>query len=189
MNSIEPEGRSDFAYTRNGDSFIIYGGQGDEGLIDSMYLMHIRFKTWHEVVPRSSVKPVARKGACMEVSGFTVYIFGGKTSSGYSNELWTFDLGTEEYSQVPATGEVPPMAYSTCKIIIEENKPKLFVSFGESIVTQAISGVFIFDIEEKKWILMRDRFHYDISRSQAAVLISDNKILVAGGHEDGGYCS
>jgi hypothetical protein len=185
INSLQPKARSEFAYARSVDSFMIYGGQGDEELLDDMHSLNLRTNVWEEVQVRSKIKPVGRKGSCMTVIGHTILIFGGKTYASYTNELWSFDYVTGEYELITAEGYVPALAYSKCKIVEAENSMKLYIFFGETIGVFAQSGVYSLDLKLKKWSAVRDYFYDDISRSEAAVLLLDNKILVAGGHEDG----
>jgi hypothetical protein len=185
IQSIQPPARSQFAYTRNGDVFILYGGQGDENLLDDMYFLNIKTNIWEEVEVRSKLKPAARKGSCMAVAGYSILIYGGKTSAGYTNELWMFDIGTGEYTLLPTENFVTSLAYSKCKISIEEDKIYFYAFFGESVGIRANSEVFKFDLEERTWVKVRGIFYDRISRSEASAVLLGNKILLAGGHEQG----
>jgi hypothetical protein len=185
IQSQQPLARSEFAYTRNGDVFILYGGQGDENLLDDMYFLNIKTNIWERVEVRSKLKPAARKGSCMAVVGYSILIFGGKTLAGYTNELWMFDIGTGEYTLLPTHEILTPLAYSKCKITTEDDKNYFYVFFGESVGIRAKSEVFKFDMEEKNWSKVRGRFYDRIARSEASAVLLGNKILLAGGHEAG----
>lgn len=186
IQSKQPDARSEFGYVKNGDMFIMYGGQGDEGLLDDMYLLDLKNELWEEVTVRSKVKPVARKGTCMAVTGYTIIIFGGKTLAGYTNEIWTFDFGTGEYTMLDTEGDIPPpLAYSKCSIRTGEEGEEFLVFFGESTGVKAQSGVYSLNLTEKKWTKVRGRFYDPISRSEASAVLLDNRVLLAGGHEAG----
>jgi hypothetical protein len=89
--------RSSFSHVKMNDLIVVYGGEGDEGLLDDMHTLNLRNNIWNDVEIKSQIKPSARKGACIAAVGNISFIFGGKTSAGYLNDLWKFDFSTGEY--------------------------------------------------------------------------------------------
>jgi N-acetylneuraminic acid mutarotase len=55
-----------------------------------LFKLDLDTKEWHILEPRGSVKPSARRDHCMVAVGDDLYVFGGFTTSGSSNELFRF---------------------------------------------------------------------------------------------------
>lgn len=169
------------------DLIVVYGGESDEGLLDDMYTLNLRNNIWSEVEINSQIKPSARKGACIAAVGNISFIFGGKTSAGYLNDLWKFDFSTGEYEKIEVLGMGPQaLAYSQCKgYINDEGSIVFYVYFGETWGLSAKSSVFKFDLATKTWNPIRNNKYDELSRSRAAVVMLENKIIVIGGQESG----
>ena len=102
-NSINQEGnipsaRHLFAYSSFGNTLAIFGGEGSLGLENDLYLFNGITNIWTSIVPLpSSPVPSGRKGTCAVFDLPYIYIYGGQTLNGISNELWQFNIGTSEY--------------------------------------------------------------------------------------------
>ncbi len=71
------------------------------------------------VDPKSSDRHTTRKGSCMAGVGKTIFIFGGITIDGYSDELWMFDSGSSSYTLLKTLGYVSKIARGKCKAYLE----------------------------------------------------------------------
>lgn len=185
VQSIEPSGRSEFSHTKSGDILVIFGGLGDAGLLDDMYTLNLSNNIWTLVDIKSKSKPSPRKGACMAACGPVFYIFGGITHAGYVNELWKFDPGTGEYTELSTLGErPPPSAYSKCEATYIENESVTFrMMFGEITGRTPLSVIYEYNATNNKWTPVYDKgFEYQ-SRSDGTVQKLGSKLILAGGHQ------
>lgn len=186
-SDIAPSPRSEFAHARNGEILIIFGGNTDSGLVGDMHILELRDKLWKNVEIKSTDKPSARKGACMAVEKGNIYIFGGITDSGYSNELWMFDSGSYTYNLIVPNGKMPPLsARGNCKSYTDSNNQLIFEVFmGESQNRKSISSVYRYNTQKNLWSEVMGYDDYKpFSRSQTSAIYLNNKLLIAGGSRD-----
>lgn len=139
-----PLGRHKFASDSQGDAIIVWGGEGVSGLFDDFFIFNVRTSTWTELLPSSSVFPSGAKATCVKISMPFVYIYGGITTSGYSGELWEYDIGTYKFTLL-STG--PKLAYITCEL----SSSYFYVVFGENPDGHPQNSIHRFDLELAKW--------------------------------------
>ncbi len=178
-----PTPRSEFAYTRIGEILVIYGGEIDSVLLGDMHYLNLRTQEWKSVESTSTVNPANRKGSCMASANDSIFIFGGITNQGYSNELWKFDSGSGTYALLDSFGDIPiKSARGGCKAYINQDNDVIFETYlGESVGRQALSSIYSYNVSTKVWTYIREHSNDVFSKSQTATLYIDNKLLVAGG--------
>ena len=66
---------------------------------------------------KSSVSPTGAEGACMEVYNDELFLYGGKHEDSFRNELWSYNLGSNEYRAYPTGIGIPEIAYSNCHVV------------------------------------------------------------------------
>jgi N-acetylneuraminic acid mutarotase len=127
-SSIKPSPRSDFAHARYLDNFIIFGGRRGTELLNDIYRYNTKAREWKEIISNSAEMPTARRAACMAASDDFIVIFGGIEASGYSNELWRFEWGTQTFTLLGSYSPPPKTAFSQCHI--ENNGKVIFKAYG-----------------------------------------------------------
>jgi hypothetical protein len=187
VNSKQPLGREQFAHTREGDIIFIFGGEGDDGLLDDMHFFNINTGVWEEIQAVSKTKPSARKGACMSTNNESILIFGGKTLAGYNNELWKFELGSREFRNLEDQGAKPPLlAYSKCKTYtVEDGNVIFYLYYGETTGNTALSNVYSYNLRTNTWTAIRSRTFDYTARTGNAVEYQSNYMIAAGGIQHG----
>ena len=179
----EPTGRSDFSHVKIGNYIVIYGGLGKEGLLGDLYTLNIEQKSWNNVAFNSASKPSPRKGTCMVNIGFFIYIFGGITDAGYTNELWKFNLDTNEFELITGRGDIPiEIAYANCQVIARDNEFLMQVYTGQTIGTMASPYIYEYNLDNKVWSQINLKTTQPFARSKAASIILGDKLIVAGGN-------
>ena len=88
----QPSARSEFAHARNGESIIIFGGRGNEGLLADIHMISLRTNQWVKLDLSKDSRPTPRKAACMASVDSKFFIYGGISDTGYMNELWEFNM-------------------------------------------------------------------------------------------------
>jgi hypothetical protein len=165
---------------------IIFGGKTDTITIADMYTLNLRSKEWKVVEVKSIINPKPRYGACMESAGGYIFIYGGITDIGHSNELWMFDPGSSSYTLIKTSGDTPPQsARGSCKAYLSENQEIIFETYmGESKNGLPISSVYRYYHSTKSWKKVRPSLQSDIfTRTAAAAYLINDLLLVAGGRE------
>lgn len=91
--------RHSHAVDSDSDAFIIFGGEDASGLDDGLFIYNSLDYNWKKFTPKTN-KPKATKGACVVLKFPIVFIYGGITPTGLSNEFWKFDIVTLEFTQL-----------------------------------------------------------------------------------------
>lgn len=189
VSSHSPEPRSNFAYAKNGSMMFIFGGQDESGLRNDVYSFKFDTLMWQDIkINPSSPKPSARKGACMSALDQIIFIYGGYTASGYSNELWVFDPRSGEFELLNAAGYLPPpLINSSCNAISIEGEDIIFrVYLGSKWGSSPLSAIYEFNYNTREWTKLYNKGYQVFSRNKAATLLMGNDLLIAGG-ENWGY--
>lgn len=177
-----PVARSEFAYTRMGEILVIFGGSSGSVLLGDMHYFNLRTQEWKAVEPKSQRVPSNRKGACMAAAGNTIFIFGGISNEGYSNELWAFESGSNTYTLLEPFGNYPSKsARGKCRAFISNEEIIFETYLGETDGRQPLIDIHQYNLAQKTWIMISKPNYLNIERSQASALFFGNKLLVAGG--------
>jgi hypothetical protein len=150
-----------------------------------MYTLNLRSKEWKLVEVKSTINPTPRYGACMESAGGYIFIYGGITDIGYTNELWMFDPGSSSYTLMQTIGDTPlESARGSCKAYLNENDEIIFETYmGETKNGTPISSVYRYYHNTKTWQQVRP-FQFDkFIRTAAPAYLMNDLLLVAGGRE------
>jgi hypothetical protein len=179
----EPPGRSDFSHVKIGNNIVIYGGIGLEGILGDIYTLNIQKRVWNQVTFNSASKPSPRKGACMVSIGYFIFIFGGITDAGYTNELWKFDIDSKEFELVTGRGDIPlEIAYANCQVIERDQEHIIQVYTGQTIGGLGSRYIYEYNFGNKVWSSINLEPTQPFMRSKAASIILGDKLLVAGGN-------
>lgn len=179
----EPTGRSDFSHVKIGNNLVVYGGLGKEGLLGDIYSLNIEQKTWDQFTINSVSKPSPRKGACMVNIGYFIYIFGGITDTGYTNELWKLDIDTKEFELIIGRGDIPiEIAYANCQIVDRNKEFFMQIYTGQTIGAVASPFIYEYNLDNKVWSQVNLNPIQPYMRSKAASIILGDKLIVAGGN-------
>lgn len=189
ISSHVPSPRKNFSHTKIGNTMFIFGGQGESGLLSDIYSFKFETLTWHQLNTQANINtPSARKGACMSALGDIIFIFGGFTAGGYTNELWKFDPRTGQFELLNAFGDLPPASMNSgCDAVYSDNGEILFrVYLGSTQGSAPLSTIYEYTLSTHKWAALNDRRYQIFARDKAAALLMGNDLLVVGG-ENWGY--
>lgn len=143
-SGIAPSARYAFASMSRGDALAIWGGQGDIGLLNDMYIYNSLKKSWQLIEPTSTTLPKPAKGACLVINIPKIYIYGGNTLSGPNNELWVFNLWTNEYIHLSSDVAV---SFPTCEL----DNEFFYVIFGSKGQGFPMYAVRKYELSTKEW--------------------------------------
>jgi N-acetylneuraminic acid mutarotase len=98
---------------------------------------------WQQIIPRSEEKPTPRYGHTAVVYADRMYIFGGHTQTGYSNEFWSYDLERTTWTLVNPAGTTPGPRSAAGAIV---HKHYLHVFGGAAENSQELAEWYRFDL-------------------------------------------
>ena len=171
-----PLGRYSHAAGASGDAFVIWGGKDLSGFRDDIFIFNSITQTWTELFPSSALKPRPAYGACMVFRSPLVYLYGGVVDSDISNELWKYDLGTNNFSLVSNQG-LRRVKYSFCFY----NMSRIFVALGSMEEEEPSSQIDFYDLEKEEWKIYH--FHEVLTweAAQASHIFVDPEVVRIGG--------
>jgi hypothetical protein len=175
ISGKSPSPRLGSACASIGDRLYLFGGQGDNEVFGDLYIYDHLSSEWIEVA--AAGLPSARKHACMTSSYPYLYLFGGITLNGYSDEVWRISIKNFESELLSSNNPTGPQlsAFSGCQI--EPETLELFVFVGESTGETPLEEVFHFSVIDRTWANLGAL----TPRSQtAAVKVQDRILVVAG---------
>ena len=174
--------RSEFGHAKLEENFIVFGGKGDDELLNDLYVHNIPSQMWHLIEIESAVLPTPRRGACLAAYEGLFFLYGGLDATGYSHEFWKFDFNTREYELLDSLEGPPPSAFSSCQIYENSNKEPIFQVYMGETSSHATSFVYEYRLNSKQWHMIKDA-GYDgrISKSKAAAFMINDNLVVAGG--------
>jgi hypothetical protein len=119
----------------------------------------------------------------MGSAGGLIFIYGGYTDAGYTNELWMFDPGSSTYTLLKTLGDEPPeSAYGKCRAYTDENENIIFEAYlGETTSFFPLGSVYQFRYNTKEWRAVDNISNYAYSQGFASALYMNDKLLVVGG--------
>ncbi|NTU63850.1 MAG: hypothetical protein HGB05_10725 [Chloroflexi bacterium] len=92
------------ALDTSNDQMYLFGGQTEQGsLLSDLWVLDPVKKSWTELKPNGT-RPTARTDAALvyDDEGH-LWLFGGRTIAGATNELWKYDPNTKQWTLVSAT--------------------------------------------------------------------------------------
>ena len=171
-----PSARYSHAFAASGNAFAIWGGRDLAGLRDDFFLFNTITEIWTEFLPSSSSKPRPAFGACMVFMSPSIYLYGGKTESDISNELWKYEIGTNNFSLVSNKG-LRHAKHSFCFY----NMSRIYIAFGSMDEEEPSSYIDFYDLNEDKWNIYHSHVKLQTESAQANHVFIDPEIIRIGG--------
>lgn len=176
-----PEPRSGAASTAIGDRLGLFGGEGESELYADLYIYDNISGEWSQIA--ADGLPSARKHACMSSYYPYLYLFGGITQNGYSDEVWKIDIKNFA-SQLLSSGNPSgplPSAFSGCHVEEDGGEIMFYVYTGETEGETPLDGVFKLQTNGLIWTSLGPL----TLRSQSSTVKVMNRILVVAGEQWG----
>ncbi|GFZ89161.1 hypothetical protein GCM10008018_39180 [Paenibacillus marchantiophytorum] len=108
--NLSPDARqaASMIYDEQAGNVVMFGGQGNSGLLDDTWIWDGSEKKWQEMLNRSP-KPLKRKGAVMAFDAVSqkVLLFGGEGQSGVLGDTWLWDGIDAKWEQVTGLAASP----------------------------------------------------------------------------------
>ena len=116
--------------------------------ISSFFFSLCHAQTWTQLSTTGDAPGRANASLIYHPGENALYLFGGKTSDGFQNDLWKFDLSINLWSEVDVTGELPDIRHTPDAIFDEANNQMLIFS-GQG--NGLYNDVWSFDFDDSSW--------------------------------------
>lgn len=147
-SSSGPEARRDCAigYDRTTKRILIFGGRGNNGLLDDTWSFNLNTKTWAKENTKGN--PGKRFSVVSGTWGNVFYVATGQRGSTFFNDLWKLNLSTLEWKQLDSGSTTPEKRYGAAGGIFQQGNSHFFyLTHGFS--GQRYSNTFVYDVSKE----------------------------------------
>lgn len=138
-----------------------------------------QWKWFQPKLRTSHPSPSARSGHALCAVRSRLFLFGGLTETGLSNELWILDLDTLSWADIPTFGAAP-CARKGASLVPTEDGRKLYLVGGATAAT-ALCDVHVLEVDNFGWSALGTVGDAPQGRESPAVSLTPPYLLVAGG--------
>jgi hypothetical protein len=183
MYGETPSPRSGYASCAIGDRIYMFGGEGESQMLHDFFVFDTTSNEWTDITGTNM--PPARKDACMACHFPTFALFGGTTANGYNGDLYYIDLAhnvVELLSDSQDSNSPGLRAHSECWAEpLDNGDIDFLVAIGETVGEVSYSTLYTYSLLRRNW---RNSGETE-SRSQAAAIKANDRLLFAGGERFG----
>eukprot|EP00475_Leptophrys_vorax_P027820 TRINITY_DN3974_c0_g1_i2.p1 TRINITY_DN3974_c0_g1~~TRINITY_DN3974_c0_g1_i2.p1 ORF type:complete len:590 (-),score=125.46 TRINITY_DN3974_c0_g1_i2:188-1957(-) len=173
-----PSPRAAHSMTVIGERLYLFGGNDGINLFNDLYCFETSSCVWSRLNTFGDV-PAPRAGhtATLVVES-SVFVFGGGTASGPSNELFILNVESLVWSRAHFSGTPPRPRISHSAELILKNQ---LLIFGGGTVTRVFDDLHVLDVTQGCWSRPRDSGIVPVPRAGHAFNAVGSKIYVFGG--------
>jgi N-acetylneuraminic acid mutarotase len=197
LGSIKiPPARSDHILIDAGNlnRLVLFGGRsasaasGASGVFSDTWIYDLAANAWRPVT--SSIVPAARYGlaAAYDPLSQHVLMFGGQAGTKFFNDVWAFNVITEQWNQVKISGPAPA-ARSGTAAIVDPQLNQLIISHGATAASR-LDDTWALDLIAKVWQNVSPATH-PAARSQHTATFDEihHRFILFGGLDATGQIS
>jgi hypothetical protein len=151
-----------------------YGTTEDDGKV--WYYDFARSR-WGSTTPWGSKRLPSRQHQSLSLHGDTIYAFGGRKGAEVFNDVYSYNVGDNAWSEVPATGAAPEARWGHSAVVY---KNTLFVFGGFTASGAASAETWGFDLVRQVWMDLTPVTSPAARFSHTAALIEDSLFLYGG---------
>ncbi|CAI5701084.1 unnamed protein product [Peronospora effusa] len=200
-NGVAPSQRKNHSAIVHKNSFYVFGGYDGDKRLNDFFSYNFLTHTWTNVFVNAGQQPTPRYGHAAVVYENVMYIFGGsdshydrdsmssRSSSEYGrsdtgrpmNDMHSFNLETNSWSLIRATGEVPYPREGASMIVYKQNC-LLFGGYDHDL--GYLDTVHVFNFETSVWSSLETKGMAPKGSHQPLVALHHNSLIVFGGKPD-----
>jgi hypothetical protein len=161
-----PLGRADSVLVRSlgaQDALMLFGGRSASGLLNDFWKYSANNDEWTQITPAGEI-PTPRSGVgfAQRGDGTEVYLFGGMTTQGSSNDLFLMDLESNTFIRLwPIQGgSYGPSARWGASVTLDETHERILV-YGGRDSWGPTNDLWAFDLVEGTWEMLFYYCQYD----------------------------
>ncbi|CAG9336316.1 lztr1_1 [Blepharisma stoltei] len=161
-----------------------YGGlQSPINVFNDIWSFQTNNETWSKLVPLDSVYPVGRYGggSWKDQDSYLFYIFGGMSTYGPINDIWSFHATRLLWTKISATGDIPLPRVNFGYTSWTENGAVKFAVFGGSSSIGFDNHLYILDTDSWVWTMMPSNGSMPPKLESPCITYYSNALYIAGG--------
>ncbi len=120
---------------------IMFGGQNNSGPLGDLWALDLDTDTWTELTPSPSPSPRFFAALVYDAANHRATVFGGQGNSGFFNEVWVYDLWTDEWTQLPSTGTPPTPRFGSAGIYDGANDRMIVFGGNDGVVKNEVWAI------------------------------------------------
>ena len=177
-NDPPPARKNHSAVALGEKMYILFGESPDGGLLQDIWVYDPLSKEWQEQGVSSVSKPAARTGHSTVVMYGQIFTYGGKTTTGVVNDLWSFDLRSRTWIQ-KGNGGNPVYGHKAI-----DAGTKMYVHGGTSADGSLLLDLLSYDLNTQRWENIAVQGDLPSPRAFHIGTFEANKIKISGGSGD-----
>jgi len=116
--------------------------------ISCCFFITSQAQTWTQLSTTGNTPARANASMIYHPGENALYLFGGRTSAGFQNDLWKFDLSNNTWTEVVATGNLPAVRHTPDAVLDATNNQMLIFS-GQG--SGLYNDIWSFDFNTSTW--------------------------------------
>ncbi|KAG6832512.1 hypothetical protein H0H92_000141 [Tricholoma furcatifolium] len=181
MHGPGPVGRHGHAVTMSGSRFIVFGGQVDGEFLNEMWsfdLNSLRTKAAWEFIEPSEKVPAGRTGHVCVSFGNRIIMFGGTDGKYHYNDTWSYDIQTQQWSELLCIGYIPVEREGHAAAIIDD---VMYIFGGRGVEGKDLNDLCALKLSNQRWYTFQNMGPAPSGRSGHAMSSVSSKVYVIGG--------
>ncbi len=190
MKNIPPKRRNFSMATMKNNRIVIFGGRGEEGLLNDMWLYDAQKHYWEEI--KTNANPPAREFHSMVgLNDNRLLLFGGRGDDGNFDDTWIYDDKNNRWIQHSQNDGQSPSARSYHAMAYDGQNSVILFGGGQQTSRGYYSDLYEFNINANRWVRVydsetasTDRTHYPQARIYHSLnQIAQSRIILFGGYD------
>lgn len=172
------------------DRLLLYGGMNQVGYQSELWTFDTKENKWEMPSSSAAPGPLANMSVARVPGSMDVYIFGGDTPTGPSNNLWKLTPHLNQFSLVSSASSTLPDPRMLASVVYIHERNSLYV-FGGTHGSPEMNDSWLFSIEDGVWTDITPDCSSTLCpepRHSAAVVAvtGGDRVVVTGGIKDDG---
>lgn len=160
---------------------LLQGGYRDGALTSAATVLSTEQWKWFQPKLRApQPSPAPRCGHALCAIRSRLFLFGGLTEAGLSNEVWILDLDALSWAEIPTFGAAP-CARKGASLVATEDGRKLYL-VGGATAAAALCDVHVLELDNFGWSALGTVGDAPQGRESPALSLTPPYLLVAGGN-------
>jgi len=99
-----------------GHRLVVFGGEGATGRLDDIWAFDLTAETWSDLTPATGPAPRRTPSMVYDPDGHRVLMWSGQSGGTFFDDVWSFDLATETWSEFTPPAPIPGRRYGTVSV-------------------------------------------------------------------------
>ncbi|KAI7904461.1 uncharacterized protein BX663DRAFT_505114 [Cokeromyces recurvatus] len=159
----------------------VFGGHFQRKYLNDLYAFNVKeypSKAEWDLIMYKNQGPSPRSGHISVIYEKKLYVFGGINANHLYNDIWSFDLITYTWQQIPAVGYIPAPRESCAAALVDDT---IYIFGGKGSNGNSLGDLYAFRIKSQRWYMFQGMGSPPSPRYGLSLTVIQNKIYVFGG--------